>query len=165
MRYFFVIILSIIVFSVPSRAEEFTPEKRMLIDELMEMTGANDIGAMFGNLIVVEMTKVIRTSNPNVDPRVFDIMEDEIHVVLNEFMESRTFNEMYYPIYHKYLTADELREMIEYNKTPLGQKLIKVLPSIVQEGMEAGRIWGETQLGPKMWERVNARLAEEGFLE
>jgi len=47
------------------------------------------------------------------------------------------------PIYDKYLSHEEVRGLIEFYQTPLGQKTLKVLPTMLTELQEAGRKWGE----------------------
>jgi hypothetical protein len=47
------------------------------------------------------------------------------------------------PVYDKYLSDTDIRGLIEFYSTPLGQKVINVLPNIMTESGEKGRQWGE----------------------
>ncbi len=47
------------------------------------------------------------------------------------------------PIYDKYLSDEEVKGLIEFYSTPLGQKAVNVLPKMMSECGEAGRKWGE----------------------
>jgi len=47
------------------------------------------------------------------------------------------------PIYDKYLSDADVKGLIEFYSTPLGQKALKVLPKLVSECEEEGRKWGE----------------------
>lgn len=47
------------------------------------------------------------------------------------------------PIYDKYLSDEEIKGLIQFYQTPLGQKTLKVLPTVMSESREAGRKWGE----------------------
>jgi hypothetical protein len=47
------------------------------------------------------------------------------------------------PIYDKHLTGDDVKGLILFYETPLGQKMITVLPQVMAESQEAGRKWGE----------------------
>lgn len=51
--------------------------------------------------------------------------------------------DIYTPIYRKYFTLSEIREMIAFYETPVGQKLATSLPAITQEGFAAGQQLGE----------------------
>ena len=74
------------------------------------------------------------------------------------------FRDLFYPIYHNHFTHQELKELIAFYKTPLGQKVLKELPLLTQEGMEAGSRWG-TSLGPAIQERLLDRFRKEGLLK
>ncbi|MBI5415336.1 MAG: DUF2059 domain-containing protein, partial [Candidatus Omnitrophica bacterium] len=41
------------------------------------------------------------------------------------------------PIYDKYYTPDELKEIVAFYKSPAGQKVIEATPKIMQEAMQA----------------------------
>ncbi len=47
------------------------------------------------------------------------------------------------PVYDKYLSDADIKGLIEFYSTPLGQKMIKALPNIMTESGEKGRQWGE----------------------
>ena len=47
------------------------------------------------------------------------------------------------PVYDKYLSDADVRGMIEFYSTPLGKKVVQVLPQLMSESGERGRQWGE----------------------
>ena len=47
------------------------------------------------------------------------------------------------PVYDKYLSDADIRGMIEFYSTPLGKKIVQVLPQLMSECTERGRKWGE----------------------
>jgi hypothetical protein len=144
-------------------AEGIDPEKKKLIDALLEQTGqsAFAMGKQFSNFFTQEMTKVLKQSRPDIDPRAFDILEEEITAVVNEEMSLEGgFMALIYPIYDTYFTHADLEKMIELNNTEFGKKIIRVMPIITQEGMQAGQQFGET-LGPKIQQRLIARFEKE----
>ncbi len=51
--------------------------------------------------------------------------------------------DMAVPAYDKYYTHEEIKGLIEFYGTPLGQKLVSVQPKMTGELQEAGRKWGE----------------------
>jgi hypothetical protein len=48
------------------------------------------------------------------------------------------------PIYDKHWTDEDVKGLILFYETPLGQKMITVLPQVMAESQEAGRKWGES---------------------
>ncbi len=67
-----------------------------------------------------------------------------------------------HPIYDKHFTSAELKKIIAYNNSVLGQKIIKVMPLIAQEGMKQGQEFGRS-LGPIIQKRLTARFKKEGI--
>jgi len=47
------------------------------------------------------------------------------------------------PVYDKYLSDADIKTLIEFYSSPVGQKMVKVLPNIMSESGERGRQWGE----------------------
>lgn len=47
------------------------------------------------------------------------------------------------PVYDKNFSHQEIRSLIEFYQTPLGQKAIATLPKVTTEMQEQGRKWGE----------------------
>ena len=64
--------------------------------------------------------------------------------------------ELVVPIYDKYLTHDEIKIIITFYETPVGKKMIAVLPQIMQESMAAGQQWGK-EIGERVVERRETR--------
>lgn len=64
------------------------------------------------------------------------------------------------PIYARHLTHKEIKELIKFYKSPIGIKMIKITPVIMQEAMIAGQTWGR-QLG----EKIKKRLEEKGYID
>ena len=46
------------------------------------------------------------------------------------------------PIYDKYYTIDDLKAVNAFYESPAGQKVLTVLPSLMQESMKVGQEWG-----------------------
>jgi len=47
------------------------------------------------------------------------------------------------PLYDKYLSDEEIKGLIQFYQTPLGQKTVKVMPKLMAESQEKGSKWGE----------------------
>ena len=120
--------------------------KRQDIRRMMELSGAGQIGMQVMNQLVA----IYKQSNTGV-PEKFWI----------DFMASVDPNEivgMVVPIYDRYFSHDEIRQMIAFFQSPIGRKMVSVQPNIVQESMQAGQAWGE-----RLGERVMKMLKEKGY--
>ncbi len=75
-------------------------------------------------------------------------------------VDASTLIELVIPIYDKYYTHEDIKGLLEFYTTPLGQKLIKVQPALTADSMAVGRQWGRM-----MGEKIGQRLIDEGYID
>ena len=129
--------------------------KRRDIARLLELTRAADLGTQ----IIQQVTAELRT-NFSVLPaeqrdRLFKIFEEEMS---KEFTKERMI-EAVTPIYDKYLSAEDVKGLITFYESPLGQRTVEALPSITREAYDDG-----ARRGREAGLRVMSRIASEGLL-
>jgi uncharacterized protein len=61
-------------------------------------------------------------------------------------------------VYDRHFTADELRQILVFYRSPIGRKLLDTQPALLRESMLAGQEWGQ-RLGAE----VAQQLAAEGI--
>jgi len=140
-------------------------EYTALIDKLFEQTGqsAEAVGMQMVRVSTQQMAANMKAVNPDIDQRMIDIMEEAVEdVIREEFIENKEYVKMIYPIYSKYLTQDDLKQLIEFNDTPVGKKIIKVLPIVTQEALQASQAYAQV-LEPKLLQRLAERFVKEGI--
>ena len=84
------------------------------------------------------MVGYLKTSAPSVSEAVWE----KIISKFNEKMRARMVD-IYVPIYSKYLTLADLRELNALYATPVMRKAVGATPAIMQEGMSAGAALGQ----------------------
>ena len=57
--------------------------------------------------------------------------------------DGQSLLEMAIPLYDKNLSHEEIKGLIQFYQTPLGQKAVSVMPKLTAELQEEGRKWGE----------------------
>ena len=150
----------IITLGQPCLADELTPAKRADIEKLLQMTGALSLGKQMGAAVVEQYAQALRKTRPDVPERIIEVLPAEVIAVFDANMG--TFIDKVVPLYNKYFTAAEVKGMIAFYSTDLGQKVITVMPALLGESIATGRQWGEA-LGPQIDARVRARLKKEGI--
>lgn len=173
------VILSLLmsVFLIKANAQEMiAPQKRALIKELLEVTEAKKMSESITNMMLLQME-----SNY---PEMMSQMLSETGVLqskkekerMNKLNESRlrfsrrfrelyservnlagVIEEIYYPLYDRYFTEGELRDLIVFYKSTTGKKSIRVTPQLMQEVMQKSA----ELLNPKIVQLVNEILQEE----
>jgi len=126
------------------------------IKALLQLTGALNTAQTVVNSVVPQMLGLIRTANPSISQELIDQAvkdsQDEIKKAIPEFVEPMI------TVYDEHFTGDEIKQILAFYRSPIGQKLIAKQPELVQQGMVAGRAWGKM-----VGERLVARLRAEGY--
>jgi hypothetical protein len=158
-RNVLLVVLALCLNCASASAQELTKDKKADIERLLEMTGSLAMGKQMAKAVIAGLTESLRKSRPDIPAKLLDLIPAEVEAVFDENMAS--FKEEILPIYHKHFTAEELKGLIRFYSTDLGQKTIKVMPVLVQEGMIAGQRWGQS-LGPQIERRIRERLGQQG---
>ena len=122
-----------------------TPSEALEADirELMAMTGAGNVGVQVMNQMLAPMQQ----ARPGVPAEFWDRFMEKV--------DPGELVDMTVPIYARHFTHEEIKELVAFYKTPLGQKVIATLPAVMQESMAAGQKWGE-ELGRKIANELRA---------
>lgn len=111
------------------------------INKLLEVTGAKEMTTQIINNLIDSVKKTA----PNASEEFWSTVKKELNVddLLNLII----------PVYTKYLTIDEIKEIVKFYESPIGKKLISVTPQIAQETMVIGQKWG-VDLSKKIQEKL-----------
>lgn len=75
---------------------------------------------------------------PNAKPEIFKNMEKMMHDELAQL------NDKLFPVYKKYFSHEDLKEIIKFYESPIGKKMVKSQPLIVKESFQIGSEWGRS---------------------
>ena len=117
------------------------------IRRLMEVTHAIASG-LSG---VREGIVTARKTMPQMPERFWQELEKEAE---KEFRSESFLSEMA-AVYDRHLTGEDIKALIAFYETPVGQKAVKVLPQVLSEAGEIGGRRGE-QMGLRVAERLRA---------
>jgi len=131
-------------------------EKEQAIRRLLVLTKAGDLGVQIIEQALPQVKASLGMIPAEKRTKILQVYEEE----MRKDFTSEKMTAAVIPIYDKYLSLDEIKQLIAIYETPIGQKLIAVLPQITREayddGMRRGQITGK---------RIMARLETEGLLE
>ena len=117
------------------------PQKEAQIRELMEVTGAKDLGQQLLKAGLEQFRSSVEETQPN-NPRAKQFM-DAFTARFQKHFDPKSLNDQLIPIYDKYLTADDLRALLDYYRSPLGQRMLKALPELSRESQATGFALGQ----------------------
>lgn len=155
-----ILIATLQFFAVSARAEELTAEKRADIEKLFALTNSAALSRQMAGAYVENFLKTLRALNPKLTQANTDLLTSEVMAAIDESLPA-LYQEIV-PLYHKHFTADEVRGMLAFYASPLGQKTIDVMPMLVSESMAVGQRWGAS-LAPRLMQRVSAKLQQQGL--
>lgn len=176
-KLFSLVVVAMTMLMFDGRGEEMiSSEKRRLIQELLEVSGARTLAekttdsilAVFERQFSQTMLQSLaqdRRMNPERRAALAREMPSSYNRFARRFREEfpkridigRVSEEISFPLYDKYFTERELRDLIAFYKTSTGQKTLKVLPQLMAESMQrASEI-----MEPKVMNLVDELLKEE----
>ncbi|MCK5778530.1 MAG: DUF2059 domain-containing protein [Rhodospirillales bacterium] len=153
------IVLAAVIGALPAKAATDVERQKAII-ELMELTNSTQMIKQIGASVAEQMKATIRQQKPEISDKVIEVFAEEVRRGFNE--ESGVLLAHSAQLYEKHFTHDDIKQMIAFYKTPIGQKTLKVLPQIVGESMRIGQQWAE-QVAPKVIGRATQRLKEMGY--
>jgi uncharacterized protein len=117
------------------------PAKEADIRELLRLTGMTDVvGKQMGQMADQAKPLLERSLPPG--ERRHEIVEDFTKRFLAR-ANSQGLIAQVIPVYDKYLTDDDVKAVIRFYKSPVGQRLLKIMPEMMKEASAAGQQWGE----------------------
>jgi hypothetical protein len=142
-----------------ARADELTPEKHADIEQLLVLTGALTLGKQMALTMTQQMSQAIKSARPDIPQSLIDALPQEIDAVISANLDS--FKDASIPLYHRYYSGPEIKELLRFYASDIGKKTIAVMPQMMQESMAVGRAWGES-LAPQIQARLRARFQKAG---
>jgi hypothetical protein len=141
-----------------AQAQSPTPEARESAKELIETMRAVDQMKVMMPMILQQLKPAIVQGRPEVE-RDYDA---SLPVVL-EAMGSRLGElvDAIALIYAANFTADELRQVTAFYRSPVGEKFLQKLPVITQQSLAVGQKFGQ-QLAGDLRDRMVEQLRKKG---
>jgi hypothetical protein len=127
--------------TAPQASSVIDRQKEARIRELMDVTGAKNLGQQLIEAGMEQFRSSVQDSQPN-NPRAKQFV-DAFVAGFQKHFDPNSLNERIIPIYDKYLTTDDLKGLLDYYHSPLGQRMLKTLPELTRESQAAGFALGQ----------------------
>jgi uncharacterized protein len=123
------------------RQPKIDPGKEADIRRLLDLTGAGALATQAMDGMEKNIKPLLTSSFPPGEYR-----EKLIDLFVAKFHSKRDPQQLLnlaIPLYDKYYSPEDLKELIQFYATPVGQKTLTVLPKLAHELQDEGRKWGE----------------------
>lgn len=166
-----IVVFFIIIISNSAIAKnEVSVEKKVLIDEILQLTGRSSVdqSKQLTPVFVDGLFKVLVQSKPSLraDPekliKAKEIIVEEVNVMVDKMLSNPSFLNGIYSLYATNFSEQELKDVIAFHRSETGQKITKLTPLLAQEGLKLGQVFAKDAL-PEMQKRLKERLAAEGI--
>jgi hypothetical protein len=142
----------------PARSQSPSPDALAAAKELVvTMRAADQLKTLFP-LILQQLKPAIVQGRPEVE-KDYDTSMPQIVAAANARMVE--FVDAIATVYAAHFTADELRQIGDFYKGPVGQKFLQNMPKIMQDSMSVGQKFGES-LAEDMRSRMTDELRKKG---
>ena len=146
---------AILMVAFCARAEAQTPAghvqrdsaKVAVIHQLLDETHAVDLAMTAMDASIAAQ----RTANPRIPAVFWDRFSALAHARRDSLAS------MFIDIYDRHFSTEDVKQLLEFYKSPVGKKLLVETPEIARESVTVGQAWG-AQLGGE----VARQLAAEG---
>jgi len=144
-----------------------TPDEsvRADIEKLMQLTGTAQLASQMVSTLTAQILDGMKKSQPSVPDRALTIARE---VLDTEFAKAFSGPQSMMPeiaaAYAKRFTQDDIRAMVAFYESPVGKKMIQVMPALVRDSMMIGQRWAQTEM-PRITSLLQERLRAEGFIK
>lgn len=144
----------------PPSAASIAPAKRADILKLLHVTGALDVGLKMGTQMANGIIASVKSTHPNVSEQAIEDIQEAVHSTMTQpSVRTRMVNSIV-TIYAKYYSDADIRGMLRFDQTPLGQKVIRTLPKVGQESVAVGLAIARSLRG-ELIDKIKQSLARD----
>ena len=160
-----VLFLGLLILGSPAQSQQAladVPATKEDVERYFEAMHVRDLTRQIIDSMSTQMRQLVHeqyVADPTHLPPDF---EERMGRMLNDLYKEIPFDQMFdlmVPVYQKHLTKGDIDSIVAFYSTPVGQKLIRELPAMTQESMQAMMPFMQKYM-TKMQERVRQEIAE-----
>lgn len=142
----------------PRAAEPITEQERANIVTLLHVNGSVALAKAMSPLLAAQIFNVLKRNYPQMPDETLAVVNEESLKAISESTEAPGgLVDLYVPIYYKYYSDEEIKQLIAFYSGPVGKKATAVAPILLQDARPIGQVWG-ARLAPMVLKRLQERL-------
>jgi hypothetical protein len=150
--------LALITFVQPARTQTASSEASAAAKELViTMRAADQFNALFP-MLMQQLKPVMLQGRPEIE-KDYDAMIPEVVTAakarIGEVVDAIAV------VYAQHFSVDELKQISEFYKTPIGQKFLAQMPAITRDSLAVGQKFGQS-LAADLRDRMTKELRKKG---
>ena len=155
-----ILLALVLLISLPVAASAGDAERRQLAEEFLTVNKVKDqVDMVYAKVegIIVSQIEVIDIPEEREKNQL--AMQKIARDLLSEGLSWDALKEEYIQLYTESFTEEELQGIIDFSKSPLGQKMAEKSPILMQKSMEIGRQHAQ-QLMPQVQAAIQEYMKE-----
>jgi uncharacterized protein len=143
----------------PATAAQVEPDRLAAARDLLQATNTD---AQFTAVIPMMFSQLKQSLAPS-GPKMQQELDQVFEEVQKQFIERR--NEVLDQIailYAQKFTAEEMKSLADFYRSPIGQKFIVAVPDLTAEAMKMGNAWGR-RIAMDAERKVRDEMKKRGF--
>jgi uncharacterized protein len=144
-------------------ADAPTREQVMRLFGIMQLDKTMDGAVRAAKEQSMEMAEQMASERiPNATPDQKKQLHDMTNEVMNQALGPATINEMLeatIPVYQRHLSKADLDAMVAFYSSPVGQKILREQPAMVQESMQAAS-GIQQRIARSMYQKIDQRIEQ-----
>lgn len=143
----------------PPSAGQIAPDRLAAARDLLQATNTE---AQFATVIPM-MFGQLKQSMPPSDPKMRQELNQVFTEVEKQFLERRSeVLDQIAVLYAQKFTAEEMKALSDFYRSPMGQKFITAIPELTAEAMKMGNAWGR-RIAADAERKVRDEMRKRGF--
>lgn len=141
---------------IPKSTAAITSE----IKTLLGANGSGDIAAQLAPAIAQAVVSSVDKATQNPSARVDEIVSNIVVGYVRQQDVQQALVNLLVPVYARYLTKEDVEQLIMFYRSPIGRKLASVTPAISIESAKVGQAWA-VSLIPGIRQKVAEALKDQ----
>jgi hypothetical protein len=142
-------------------ADELTPEKIADTKQLLTLSGSTRITNQLADTLARQITTALRKKRPELSDQALRKVEREVRAaVVEKMLGPGGPLDRLVPIYASRFSHEEIRQIVDFYKSPVGRKMAQTMPELHLEAQKLGLQFAR-ELGPEIKLRINETLLKE----
>jgi uncharacterized protein len=145
---------------LPGDALAMDQAKHDDIKALLQTIGSLNTAKTVIDTLLPQQIAMIKKINPAIPQAVLDEVQKDLMDEINRSLPE--LEEPLIAIYDANFSADEVKQLLAFYRSPVGQKYVGKIPVLIQQGMAVGKVWSQT-LSQRIGEKIREDAKKKGF--
>ncbi len=155
-----ILIVIVLLISLPVVAAAGDTERRQLAEQFLSVNQVKEqVDMMYDKIEGLIGTQIEAINIPEEHEKNLQAMQKIAHELLFKGLSWEALKEEYIQLYTESFTEEELQGIIDFSKSPLGQKMAEKSPILMQKSMEIGRQHAQ-QVMPQVQQAIQEYMKE-----